>query len=59
MKFTKATTVPRALRSWLAALLLLVSSAAAPLEGATDVDVIVSPSLTSITLDRSLLRARL
>jgi ABC-type phosphate transport system substrate-binding protein len=41
----------------LAALLLLVSSAAAPLEGATAVDVIVSPSLTSITLDRSLLRA--
>lgn len=57
MKFTIATTISRALRPLLAALLLVVSSAAAPLEGASAVDAIVNPSLTSIPLDRSLLRA--
>jgi ABC-type phosphate transport system substrate-binding protein len=45
------------LRRLLAVLLLLVSSSACPLEGASAVDVIVSPSLTSTKLDRSLLRA--
>jgi hypothetical protein len=45
------------LRQLLAVLLLFVSSAACPLEGASAVDVIVSPSLASTKLDRSLLRA--
>jgi len=54
---TITATLSRALRPWLAALLLSVSSAASPQEGAPVVDVIVSPSLTSMSLDRSLLRA--
>lgn len=41
----------------LTALLLVLSSVASPLERAPSVDVIVSPSLTSTKLDRSLLRA--
>jgi ABC-type phosphate transport system substrate-binding protein len=41
----------------LAALLLALSSAAIPQESAPAVDVIVSPSLLSTKLDRSLLRA--
>jgi ABC-type phosphate transport system substrate-binding protein len=47
----------RELRHVLAALLLLLSSAASPHDTALPVDVIVSPSLTSMQLDRSLLRA--
>lgn len=57
MKLTIATTVNRGLRQLLAVLLLFVSSAATPLEGGSTVDVIVSPSLASTKLDRSLLRA--
>jgi ABC-type phosphate transport system substrate-binding protein len=49
VKLTIATT--------LAALLLALSSAAIPQESAPAVDVIVSPSLLSTKLDRSLLRA--
>jgi ABC-type phosphate transport system substrate-binding protein len=45
------------LRQLLAVLLLFVSSSACPLEGASMVDVIVSPALASTKLDRSLLRA--
>jgi hypothetical protein len=41
----------------LATLLLSVSSIACPQDGARDAQVIVSPSLSSVTLDRSLLRA--
>jgi ABC-type phosphate transport system substrate-binding protein len=45
------------LRYLLAALLLTVSSAASPQSSALVADVIVSPSLTQLTLDRTLLRA--
>jgi ABC-type phosphate transport system substrate-binding protein len=41
----------------LAALLLMLSSSASPMEPGPAVDVIMSPSLTSVSLDRSLLRA--
>lgn len=44
-------------RRWLAVLLLSVSFAASSQEEPAAVDVIVSPSLANITLDRSLLRA--
>jgi hypothetical protein len=44
-------------RCLLVALLLMVSSAASPQDVTFGVDVIVSPSLAKITLDRSLLRA--
>ena len=47
----------RALRQFLAVLLLFVSSTAIPLEGGPTVDVIVSPSVASTRLDRRLLRA--
>ena len=47
----------RALRQLLAVLLLFASSTAIPLEGGSIVDVIVSPSLASTKLDRSVLRA--
>lgn len=47
----------RELRHFMAVLLLLLSSSAIPQESALSVDVIVSPSLTSVSLDRSLLRA--
>lgn len=57
MNLTTASTVTRRLRQLLAMLLLFVSSNASPLEGAPTVDVIVSPSLASMKLDRSLLRA--
>jgi hypothetical protein len=40
-----------------AALLLMLSVVASPQEGASSVDVIVSPALTSTKFDRSLLRA--
>jgi hypothetical protein len=52
-----ATTTARALQQLLAVLLLFVASTACPLESAPAVDVIVSPSLTSTKLDRSLLRS--
>jgi hypothetical protein len=57
LKLTIATTTDRALRHLLVVLLLFVSSAACPLESAPSVDVIVSPSLASTKLDRSLLRS--
>jgi hypothetical protein len=47
----------RRLRLLLMALLALVSSAASSQNGAFSVEVIVSPSLAEITLDRALLRA--
>ena len=47
----------RGWRHLLAALLLVLSSGAYPQEGASSVDVIISPSLASTKLDRSLLRA--
>lgn len=50
MKRTIATTM-------FAALLWVLSSVASPLETGPAVDVILSPSLTSTKLDRSLLRA--
>ena len=53
---TSATTA-RAIQHLLMVLLFFVSSAACPLESAPSVDVIVSPSLTSMRLDRSLLRS--
>jgi hypothetical protein len=51
------TTIPRRLRHLLAVLLLLASAVACPQERLPAAEVIVSPSLTSVTLDRSLLRA--
>jgi hypothetical protein len=48
--------LPR-LRCLLAALMLMVSAAAIPQSSALAVQVIVSPSLANVTLDRSLLRA--
>jgi ABC-type phosphate transport system substrate-binding protein len=57
VSFTIPATLSRALRLWLAVLLLSVSSVASPLEGSSAVDVIVSPSHSSMSLDRSLLRA--
>lgn len=56
MNLTFHTPILR-LRCWLVALLLMVSSAASPQDGAFSVEVIVSPSLANVTLDRSLLRA--
>lgn len=47
----------RALRRLLAVLMLFVASTACPLESEPAVDVIVSPSLASTKLDRSLLRS--
>jgi hypothetical protein len=47
----------RRFRHLLAALLLVLSSGAYAQEGTSSVDVIVSPSLASTKLDRSLLRA--
>ena len=44
-------------RRWLAVLLLSVSCAASPQDDTSAADIIVSPSLTNVTLDRSLLRA--
>ncbi|HEY0680915.1 MAG TPA: hypothetical protein VGD45_01150 [Steroidobacter sp.] len=44
-------------RRWLAVLLLSVSVAASPQDKTFAADVIVSPSLSEIALDRSLLRA--
>ena len=57
MKLTTATTTARALQRLLAVLLLFVASTASPLESAPAVDVIVSPTLASTRLDRSLLRS--
>jgi hypothetical protein len=50
------TEISRRLRHLLAAMLLLVSTTACPQDGLAAVEVIVSPSLRSLTLDRSLLR---
>lgn len=47
----------RILTRTFAALLLMLSVVASPQEGASSVDVIVSPALTSTKFDRSLLRA--
>lgn len=49
--------MPQRLRYLLAVLLLMISSAATPQNVALTVQVIVSPSLAKVTLDRSLLRA--
>jgi hypothetical protein len=51
------TPLLQRLRYLLAALLLVVSTAAVPQDSALAVEVIVSPSLEKVTLDRSLLRA--
>lgn len=51
------TPMPQRLRYLLAVLLLMVWSAATPQNSALAVQVIVSPSLAKVTLDRSLLRA--
>jgi hypothetical protein len=51
------TSMLQWLRYLAAALLLMASSAASPQNSTFAVDVIVSPSLAEITLDRSLLRA--
>jgi hypothetical protein len=56
VKLTIVATV-RALRPPLAALLLMLAPVSYPQEGGPVVDVIVSPALTSMRLDRSLLRA--
>lgn len=50
-------TISPTWRRWLAVLLLSVSFAASPQDETFAADVIVSPSLASITLDRSFLRA--
>lgn len=47
----------RRLRCLLAALLLMASASAIPQNSALAVEVIVSPSLANVTLDRSFLRA--
>lgn len=47
----------RRLRCLLAAVLLVVSSSAMPQNSEFDVEVIVTPSLAKVTLDRSFLRA--
>jgi hypothetical protein len=57
VKITVHTSMLQRLRSLAVALLLMVSSAASPQDSTFAVDVIVSPSLAEITLDRSLLRA--
>jgi hypothetical protein len=57
VKLTPTTTISRGLRHALAWLLLLVSSNAAPQDSEPTVEVIVSPSLADMELDRSLLRA--
>lgn len=57
MKFTVLPPMLQRVRYLMVALLLTVSSAASPQNSALEVEVIVSPSLTEITMDRSLLRA--
>lgn len=57
MKLTTVTISARSLQRLLAVLLLFVASTACPLETAPAVEVIVSPSLASTKLDRSLLRS--
>ena len=57
MNLAVATTLPRCVRSLLASLLLLVFSAAPAQDSLPTVEVIVSPALANITLDRNLLRA--
>ena len=57
MKLTTVTINARSLQRLLAVLLLFVVSTACPLETAPAVEVIVSPSLASTKLDRSLLRS--
>lgn len=51
------TAILRGVRHLLATLLLLASAAAHPQDRLAAAEVIVSPSLQSVTLDRSLLRA--
>jgi hypothetical protein len=57
VKLTITTSLSQEFRRLMAVLLLLLSASANPQESALTVDVIVSPSLTSVKLDRSLLRA--
>ena len=57
MSFTVHTPMLQRLRCLLAALLLMVSFAASPQNSALAVEVIVSPTLADVTLDRALLRA--
>lgn len=54
---TVQTPIFQRLRCLLATLLLLLSAAAIPQNSDFDVEVIVTPSLASVTLDRSFLRA--
>lgn len=51
------TAMSRRVRQLLTSLLLLLLSVAAPAQETSVVEVIVSPTLSSVTLDRSLLRA--
>lgn len=57
MNFPVHTPMLHRLRCLLVALLLIFSSAASSQNSDLAVDVIVSPSLATVTLDRSLLRA--
>ena len=57
MKLMIDTPLLQRLRYLLAALLLMASTAAIPQNSALAVEVIVSPSLAKVTLDRNLLRA--
>lgn len=57
MHINFTTSVLRGWRRWLAVLLLSVPFVASPQDDTFAADVIVSPSLSSITLDRGLLRA--
>ena len=57
MYLTFTTTISRRLRHVLATVLLLASSAVCAQDASHAAEVIVSPALRTVTLDRSLLRA--
>jgi hypothetical protein len=57
VNFAIATTIPRCARQALALLLLLVCSVSSAQDSSSPIEVIVSPTLASVPLDRSLLRA--
>jgi hypothetical protein len=57
VNFKVHTRMPQRLRYLLAALLLMTWSAATPQNSALAVEVVVSPSLANVRLDRGLLRA--
>nr|WP_298727913.1 hypothetical protein [uncultured Steroidobacter sp.] len=57
MNFSVHTPMLQRLRCLLAALLLTLAPGAVPQNSDLEVEVIVSPSLAEVTLDRSLLRA--